>query len=215
MSSRRSRTGVATPQAGGELCVFVRAAQHVLAFPARFVERLALASEVQLQKSGAPPGVKGGEPLELALSNGLAYAAWDLGAMLEVTPQATSWVLLRLPFRGRELALGLRTGACLIVQTLPRTVRLPEGMFRARASALTSGFPVRAVKGRHDALVGLKVDPLLLWTTKELDASAAALAGHPGADPAALQKGAPAPGFHAASPVAAPPAGGPRGGRGT
>lgn len=175
VTTRRSRS-LARIEEAGELSVFVKCHDATVAIATRWVERLVLAEEGRLlpPRRESPPPQPG---VQLAEIGGRIYAAWDLGKMLELPPQDAAWVLLRIPHAGRELPLALRTGVCLIVQPLHSVVRLPAGLYRSRRLALSGAYPTRSLKGRiSSALVGLRLDPLSLWTPQELDASAAALA---------------------------------------
>jgi hypothetical protein len=175
MKSFRTEAPQFTP--GGELCVFVRTQDHVCAIAVRWVERLVLPEEVDAVKARAGNTDRALMGRDLVDVDGKAYAAWDLGPMLEQAPLDKAWVLMRLPHEGAEVPLALRTGRCLAVQTLKSITPLPGGLFRGRRSAIGGAFPANAVKGGlGEALVGLWLEPSRLWAPAELVTSAATLA---------------------------------------
>jgi hypothetical protein len=171
--TRQRGVRVKKPEELGELSLFFRCHGAVLAIAARWVERLLLAEEVALPEGQSR--VQGaGQVIEVA---GAPYAAWDLGQMLEVSPMQHAWVLMKVPYAGKEVPMALRTGPCLIVQPLAGSTNLPIGVFRGRRSALAGAFMLKGLKGAAgEGLVGLRLDPSRLWTNVELEASSAALA---------------------------------------
>jgi hypothetical protein len=155
--------------AAGELCIVFDCHAVVCALPARFVGRLVLPEEVQLvDADGASSKLDGTRVL---VSAGQAFAAWDLGEMVELAPLAAAWVLVRLVDRGASVALALRTGRCRAVERLGSTVSVPRGVFRQRKGAFPASFA-------REGAVGLYLDPVALWTAEELETSARTLAAH-------------------------------------
>lgn len=152
-----------------ELSLFFDCHGTVLALPVRRVERLLLSDEVTVE-----PERQG---VSIAVAGNQRYAAWNLGALLELAPFATAWVLLRVPHEGAELPLALSTGRCLLVAPLTQGVSsLPPGLFRGRNRALWGTFPVTGVEGaKLSGVMGLCLDPLHLWSPEELALSAASL----------------------------------------
>lgn len=161
-------------ESAGAVCVFLHCHRHVLAIPTTQVERLLLFDEVgreELVTTKLSAG-RGVVPV-----GSLYYASWDLGQMLGLAPLSSAWVLLRVPFLGGEVRLALKTGPCMAVQPLRSTVALPQGAFRARQEGLSRAFAATEVRfGLGDALVGLYVNLVRLWTPSELEISDAAVA---------------------------------------
>jgi hypothetical protein len=154
--------------------VLFRCQSQLLALSTRWVERLLMGEEVREEPRPA------GQALARAWIGGQAWAAWDLGLLLDVGAQDAAHVLLRLPWRDGAVRLTLRTGPCLAVQRLPPTWPLRSELFAGRRGALSAAFEAGAKGGRSGALLGYLLDPAALWTPAELDASAALLAPQPG-----------------------------------
>lgn len=150
-------------RATSELCVLVACSGFLVAIPVRCVSRLVLPDDVtglDLRMEGPCLGTLrvDGEP----------YAGWDLGQLLGVEPTDASWVLLRVAYGGRTVAIALRTGACLMVQPLRPETSLPGTIFRARGRAFPAAFDAAAVQGNMPTLFGVWLDPLHLLTAQEL-----------------------------------------------
>jgi hypothetical protein len=156
----------------------VRCHDHVLAVSTKHVERLLLPEEISRVELVAEPGDGKGDKARraVALVNGRYYAAWDLGQMLEMPALSNAWMLLKLPRGDSEVPLALRTGACLAVHPVRKSVPLPPGLFKARRGAFSSAFDGVQVGTSAPSLVGLCLEPDSLWTTAELEASLAAIA---------------------------------------
>jgi hypothetical protein len=148
----------------GELAVIVAAHGVAVAIAARWVSRLALPSDVRAVRSGKPG---------LVAIAGTLHASWDLGELLGLGPLSSAWVMLDVPHKKGTLRVALRTGACLVVEALPRTVALPRGALTARNTAVRGAFGATARHG--GALFGLSLDPTRLFTSIELEDAAALL----------------------------------------
>ena len=148
-----SRPAIALPSVR-ELGVVVRAHDLVVAIPARHVVRLVLPDEITVLREGAPGLVEA--------EGGETFAAWDLGEILGRESLDAAWVLARVPRPGAaDLKIALRTGACVVVETLPDALALPSALLATRARAFPAAFPARANHG--GALYGLVLDlPRLL-----------------------------------------------------
>jgi hypothetical protein len=148
----------------GELAVIVAAHGIAVAIATRWVSRLALPADVRTIRSGKPG---------LVAIGGAICASWDLGELLGLEPLSSAWVMLEVPHAKKSLRVALRTGACLVVEALPRTVELPRGALVARNSAVRGAFG--ATKRHGGALFGLSLDPTRLFTAIELEDAAALL----------------------------------------
>jgi hypothetical protein len=167
-----------------ELAVVVGCHGFVCTFPVRHIDRLLRREEVEVLAPRGRRGREGGVPLpQVVLAAGEPFVAWNLGTMLDLPPVTTAWVLLRLPDPEDKparplppIALAVRTGPCLMVQTVQASVPLPAGLFRARGQGITGAFAASALRGKRlGAAVGVCLDPLRLWTPAELASSRAAL----------------------------------------
>jgi hypothetical protein len=165
----------AAPEPATQLCVVLACHHLVCALPIRAIDRLALPDAVERAPGRAGPLA----PPEVVRFGEQVCAAWDLGVMLGLPPAQGAWVLLQALLDGAPIPLALRTGPCFSVRGVRPLAGLPPGIFRARRTALTSGFTVTALKGVRAAAqlghVGLWLEPALLWDPLELEASAAAL----------------------------------------
>jgi hypothetical protein len=142
----------------GELAVIVAAHSIAVAIGTRWVSRLALPSDARVIRTGKPG---------LVAIAGATYAAFDLGELLGLQPLSSAWVMLDVPHAKRTVPIALRTGACLVVEALPRTVQLPRGAFEQRNAAMRGAFTATSRHG--GALFGLSLDPTRLFTASELD----------------------------------------------
>jgi hypothetical protein len=169
-----------------ELVVVVACHGLVCTLPVRHVERLHRRDEVEpLRPAGRRKGP--GDGRQLVTVAGEAYAAWNLGTMLELPPLSVAWVLLQIPGRRGPVPVALRTGACLVVQEAPPTVALPPGVVRARGAGIAGAFTTEDLRGKGwTGAVGLSIDPERFWSEAELEASWAAVeaAGQEEAPPA-------------------------------
>ncbi len=174
--------GEAEPAA--ELAVVVGCHGFVCTFPVRYVDRLLRREEVEVLPPRGRRAREGGAPLpQVVLAAGDPFVAWNLGTMLDLPPVTTAWVLLRLPDPESRatrpqppIALAVRSGPCLMVQTVQASVPLPPGLFRSRGQGITGAFATSALRGKRlEAAVGVCLDPLRLWTPAELASSRAAL----------------------------------------
>jgi len=172
-AKRRAAPG---PRAPRELAVFVRCHGYVIAVPTRWVDRLVLLEEAHFVGSPEQPTPQS-PYLGVVLVGARPYAGWDLGLLLEDVPLMTAWVLLQIPYGKGELSLALRTGACQLVDALPsRSTSLPPGLFRARPRAFPALLSTGSLKGQlASARVALQLDPLALWSPRELEASQVAV----------------------------------------
>lgn len=179
--SRRAAPAAAVAPAQGSLHLYVRCHDVVFAVDTAWVDRLFTPDEVGLHP------VRPGEPASQAEAlvgaidvSGRLHTAWDLGALVGLPPVATAWVALRgiAVVGGAEIPLALRTGACLLVAPIPPVTPVPRGIFRARRAAFTAVFPTEGVAHVMGGdLVGLRLDPSLLWTPSELTLSGRVAAG--------------------------------------
>ncbi len=150
-----------------ELAVACRLHQLVVAIPARWVSRLVLPHEVRNLRE--PVDEPAGLPAVVECA-GVAHAAWDLGLLLGEPEVSGAWFLMRIPHRGKILALALRTGECLAVAATPKAFELPPRAFERRPLAIGRAFTGQLARGG-----GLILDVSHLWTEAELDASVRAL----------------------------------------
>jgi hypothetical protein len=158
-----------------ELAVVVGCHGLVCTLPVRHVERLLRRDEVEAVRLPRRPGAA---PLpQVVAAADEPFAAWNLGTMLELPPLTSAWVLLRVPMpTGDPVPIALRTGACLMVQSIPPSVPLPAGVARSRGAGLAGAFATAGLRGKRlDARLGLCLDPLRLWTAAELESSRAAV----------------------------------------
>ncbi len=154
-----------------DLCVFFSCHNYMFSIPSRRVERLVLSDDVKVCRSRS-----GSVSIPVVRSGQTKFAAWNLGRMVELPTCKGSWILLRISHAGAELPLALCVGACLLVAPIQETTPLPPGVFRGRHSALWATFETTSVSARlGKTSMGLCLDPLRLWSRKELDESAAAL----------------------------------------
>jgi hypothetical protein len=138
-----------------DLGVFVMAGEIVIAIPIRWVTRLLL------------PTARTGDLIEI---EGIRHAAWSLDALLGLpSRESRSWILLDLRHQGAALPVALETGACVAVEELPSTARLPSRSLTERTSGIDGAFQTPR------ATFGLVVDPSRLFTSRELETSAARL----------------------------------------
>jgi hypothetical protein len=151
------------------LRLFVRCAPWIVAFRAEGVERLLLPQEGQLFDVDLRPG----PPASLGVLEvgGRHYSAWDLGALLGLSPKTEAFVLVRsAPDEGLP-PLALRTGACLSVAPLPpRSLEpLPPAFFRSRPGAVAAAFSASALQREGDGLgtMGLALELGPLWSEAE------------------------------------------------
>ena len=151
----------------GELAVIFAAHGVAVAIAAKWVTRLALPADVKTVRSGKPG---------LVAVGGAVHASWDLGEILGLGPLASAWVMLDVPHRDKTLRVALRTGACLVVEGLPRTVEIPRGVLVSRKGAVRGAFG--ATQRHGGALFGLLLDPARLFTSIELEDAAALLRNH-------------------------------------
>jgi hypothetical protein len=186
MPSALQRT-LASPGAE-RLWAFVRCHQQLFAVATEVVERLVLPAAVRLLvPDEAPTEVRSAsldprEPAVVAVDQQL-YAAWDLGQLLQLPPLADAWILMRVPHDEGHIPVALRIGTCLSVGRLTAATPLPAGVFRARQAAFSDVFTVDPNRASGaEALFGVCLDPLRLWTTAELESARAALSGR-GATP--------------------------------
>jgi hypothetical protein len=105
------------------------------------------------------------------------YAAWDLGRLLGLGDVQGAWVLLRLPFEGRTVAVALRTGPCVGVNSFrPAATRpLPKAAFLPRRrDAIRGAFALEelATRVQAEGALGLELRPERLLTREELALSA-------------------------------------------
>jgi hypothetical protein len=152
------------------------------------VDRLLRRDEVEVMPLRGRRGKEAAVPLpQVVQAAGEPFVAWNLGTMLDLPPVTTAWVLLRVPappIPGTSgdlprtlVPLAVRTGACLMVQTVVAAVPLPAGLFRARGAGITGAFATSALRGKRlEASIGICLDPASLWTSAELFSSRAALA---------------------------------------
>lgn len=159
-AASRVRTRVAR-----ELCVIVSCHHVLCAIPTRWVHRLVLPDEVNVEST------------RRVLSVGQErFVMWDLGERLGLGPLDASWCLLYVPRpSGRDVPIALSTGACQVVAPLPECRALPRTLFEARADAILGVFVADAAHG--GALHGVELDVRRLWTPAELAASEALLRG--------------------------------------
>ena len=164
MSARVDGVNVLHLTPRGELAVVVAAHGTAVAIATRWVSRLALPSDARTIRTGNPGLVAIGDK---------TCAAWDLGELLGLPALSAAWVLLEVPHGKKTIPVALRTGACLVVEALPKTIPLPHRALAARSDAVRGAF---AATGRHGgALFGLSLDPTRLFTPSELDAASALL----------------------------------------
>ena len=164
---------------GGSLLV-AECGEHLVAFPTGRVVAGRLADGVDVTKSSfdtSRPGERARLP-PVAIINGEAWVAWDMGLLLGKRSATHAWVLVRLPYGEGTLRLALRTGRCLAVATPEGRTTLPPSMFARRAGALASAFVVDESIGAGAASVGrlcVCIDVQRLWSPYELQLSAQAL----------------------------------------
>jgi hypothetical protein len=161
------------PTALDQLCVLTACHDWVCALEAPCTERLALPGEVQRRR---PAGGARAPGVPIVEHNDVAYAAWNLGTLLELAPTSHTWILLQIPHRDAPLRLALAAGPCLAVRPLTARISVPRGVFRDRAAAIQSAFAAREVVPKATSPVGYVLDVRALWTVEERDASASALA---------------------------------------
>jgi hypothetical protein len=158
-----------------ELCVVFELAEFTCAVPARYVARLETIYEAELHQSAVPAGA----PLAL-LGNvqvgGEAFAAWDLGALLQGPSANKAWVALRLDGPAGPVPIALRTGRCIGVMSVRPEMPLVSALFQARGQAFRGAFEV-AVAGEPERRVAVLLDPSHLLETAELELSADVVAG--------------------------------------
>jgi hypothetical protein len=167
-----SRLGPGAEPQAAALVVVVACHGVVCTLPVGCVDRLVRRDEVEAFRPTAGKGPAGGSRQQLVTASGDIYAAWNLGTMLELPPLSAAWVLMQVPSPEGPVAMALRTGACLMVQSAPPSVPVPPGIFRARSAAMTGAFPTTSLRGKQlEALVGICLDPLQLWSAAELESS--------------------------------------------
>jgi hypothetical protein len=175
------------PEPAPELAVVVGCHGFVCTFPVQHVDRLLRRDEVEVMPPRGRRGKDAGAPLpQVVKAAGEPFVAWNLGTMLDLPPVTAAWVLLRVPAppvpgtSGEQrtmVPLAVRTGTCLMVQTVQASVPLPAGLFRARGAGIAGAFATSALRGKRlDAAIGICLDPPRLWTSAELLSSRAALA---------------------------------------
>ncbi len=152
---------------GGELSVVVGCHGFVCAFGVQWVTRLVLPDEVTPWE-GHPDA-------RLVNVAGEAYAAWDLGALFDLGPLTSAWVLLGIPYEGGRLPIALRTGPCIAVKKVRAEMSLPVLAFRARGKAFLGAFDASALVAEKLAVgtFGVVIDPTALLNWPELATSAA------------------------------------------
>ncbi len=152
-----------------ELCVVFELAGFTCAVPTRFVARLETIYEAELRQSVVPAGA----PLAL-LGNvqvgDEAFAAWDLGALLQGPSANNAWVALRLEGPAGPVPIALRTGRCIGVMPVRPEMPLVSTLFRARGQAFRGAFEV-AVAGEREQRVAVLLDPTYLLEAAELELS--------------------------------------------
>jgi hypothetical protein len=173
------------PELAAELAVVVGCHGFVCTFPVQHVDRLLRRDEVEVipPRSRRAQDQDAGPPLpQVVQAAGEPYVAWNLGTMFDLPPVTSAWVLLQVPAPSLAgpgtilLPLAVRTGPCLMVQTVQASVPLPAGLFRARGAGIRGAFATATLPGKRlEAAVGVCLDPTRLWTAGELASSRAAL----------------------------------------
>jgi hypothetical protein len=158
-----SGTRMKRVEAAPELCIVVGCHTFVCAIPTRLVLRLALGDDIE----------EVGDSLIRA--NGEWFVRANLGELLGLRPLEGAWALLRLPHRGRDVTIALRTGACLSVRNVTVEAPLPGGLFEQRADAVLGAF-VAERDGLRDAIYGVVLNVQALFSAAELAAAEGALA---------------------------------------
>jgi hypothetical protein len=161
------------------LRLFVRCHGALLALDTRTIERVVLSEEAcaLVRPDLAAPAPAGEADLPPVRVGTTTYAAWDLARMLGLPEVRTSYVLLLHPGPRGSLPLALRTGPCVNVSDLsPATVRLPEDLFRERASALRAVFPLEGRPETSGTRVGFELSLDALWSPAEIAFAEATLA---------------------------------------
>jgi hypothetical protein len=154
--------------------VFFSCSNFVCAIAASWVKRLVLLHEAETLAAPSPDG-------ELVAVAGERHAAFHLGPLLGLPQPSTAWLLLSIPHGGRNVAIALGTGPCLVVQPLALETPLPRGIFRARHASISAAFSVEGMRGApENAIAGIYLDAGELLTPTELARSAALLAGRAG-----------------------------------
>jgi hypothetical protein len=170
-------TSAAHPRGIDRLCVFFACDAFVCAIHVRSVVRLATLEEAQV--IGAAPGA----PLDgtcVVDAGDAPFAAWDLSRLLEIPQFAGAFVLLRIPWRGAEVPIALRTGPCLVVRDLPGVAPVPASLFRARRGAIVGAFDASALGAPSAGRVaGLEIDPARLLDAADLETSLRTLRSAP------------------------------------
>jgi len=154
---------------GQELFVLFELAGFTCAVSARSVARLETIDEAELRQSAVPAGA----PLALlgrVQVGGETFAAWDLGALLQVPAASNAWVALRLEGAAGPVPVALRTGRCIGVTPVRPTMQLVSALFRARGQAFRGAFQV-AVAGEAEQRVAVLLDPASLLDATELELS--------------------------------------------
>lgn len=154
-----------------DLSVLVSCHGFALAIPIKRVVRLLTYDD--LAESPELPRRAPNEPRGVVKASGQLYAHWDLETLMDLPPLRASWMLLRIPHAGTEVPVALSTGPCRIVHALGALTPLPPGAFQARRSAIWAAFAAPPTPDGRTSPVGLCIDLLRLWSSAELERSAA------------------------------------------
>jgi chemotaxis signal transduction protein len=103
---------------------------------------------------------------------------WDLGVLLGIDAEPSSWVIIDLPgdladalLGGQarvERRVGLALGRCVTVQSLPICRAVPQRIFTSRRHAITAAFSTAGIPELEEHVSGVVLDLAHLFGDREL-----------------------------------------------